>query len=80
MAADLLYEEVADLLKQNDEACMGVVVSGVGPYQTHDVHQRPDLTPDIRKLRVLHFLKPTLQGSQVYANVLCLLQSWQVET
>lgn len=78
-AADLLYEEVAGLLQQNNEACWGVVVSGVGPHQAHRVHQRANLTPDIRKLHVLHVLEQTLQGPQVGADVPRLLQRWQVK-
>lgn len=77
-AADLLYEEVASLLQQNNEALWGVVVTGVGPHQAYCVHQRADLTSDLRKVCTLNVLKQPLQGVQIGADVLGLLQGWRV--
>lgn len=73
--AHLLDEEVADLLQQNDEPRWLVVVFAVGPHQTHRVHQRADLTPRLRELHVLDVLKAPLQGLQIGADVVGLLQS-----
>lgn len=79
MNADLLYEEVAGLLQQNDEPRRGVVISGVGPHQADGVHQGADLTSDLGKLCALHVLEETLEGLQIGADVPRLFQRWQRE-
>lgn len=71
--ADLLYEEVAGLSQQNNEVCWGAVVLGAGQHQGHRMHQRANLTPHIRRLHVLHFIKNMLKGPQVCADVPCFL-------
>lgn len=60
-AAHLIYEEVAGVLQQNNNACWTVVISGIGPNQAHHVHQRPDLSLHVGELRVLQVLKERLQ-------------------
>lgn len=60
-AAHLMYEEVAGVLQQNNDACWTVVISGIGPNQAHHVHQRPDLSLHVGELHVLQVLKERLQ-------------------
>lgn len=76
-AADLLLEEVADLLQHNDETWRRAEVSAVGPHQAHSVHQGADLTSDLRKLYVFHVFEQMLEWLQVDADVPRLLQGWK---
>lgn len=76
-AADLLHEEVADVLQQTDETWRRAEVPAVGPHQAHSVHQGADLTSDLRKLYVLHVFEQMLEWLQVDADVPRLFQSWK---
>lgn len=60
-APHLMYEEVAGVLQQDNDACWTVVISGIGPNQAHRVHQRPDLSLHVGELDVLQFFKERLQ-------------------
>lgn len=60
-AAHLVYEEVAGVLQQNNDACRTVVISGIGPNQAHQVHQWPDLSLHAGELHILQVLKERLQ-------------------
>lgn len=68
-ASHLMHEEVAGLLQQNNDACWTVVISGIGPDQANQVHQRPDLSLHAGELHVLQVLKERLQRLQVPADV-----------
>lgn len=59
--ANLLYEEVADLLQQNNETWRRAEVSAVGPHQAHSVHQGANLTSDLRKLYILNVFNELME-------------------
>jgi len=72
--SDLVDEEVADFLQQNDDASWPAVVARVTPRQTDDVQQRRQVLRYVLELDQLDLVELQLDGLQVQTDVLRLVQ------
>lgn len=75
--ADLLDEEVAELLEQHREPPWAAVGLAGGPDQTDHVQQGPQPWLHLRKLQALEELQVAGEWCQVRVDVPCLCQSWK---
>ena len=53
MVPDQRYDEIADLLEENDDPSGRVVVLGVGPDQADHVHHRLEMFPHVLEFHLL---------------------------
>ena len=73
---DLVDEEVADFLQEDDDATRSAVEPRMTPRQADDVHQRRQVLRDVLELDQFDLIEQLLDRLQVQADVLRLIQRY----
>jgi len=72
---DQRYDEVTDLLQQNDDSRRSVVVLGVGPDQADHVHHWIEVLLKVLEVRLFNVLEVRTQRLQVEIDILSFRKS-----